>query len=202
MNGFLEMLFLKLNGYPISKKQALLLTKIFEEFYTFHDDELEPPSSQIVALSSSCGMKLPQVLSCGLNSWGEYHGCFSEAANLILNEYRSKKPYYAGFGHPKYKDEDPRVIAVLLYAKKIKYNSINIINSCEFSKRIKLPLNFGGLMACILLDCGCTLHTIDAFPIICRIIGWSIIHNKVKQYKIPFDSGYEVIKRYNSANNL
>lgn len=202
MNGFLQMLFLKLNGYPISKKQALLLTKIFEEFYTFHDDELEPPSSQIVALSSSCGVKLPQTLSSALNSWGEYHGCFSEAANLILNDYRSKKSYYAGFGHPKYKTEDPRVTAVLSYAKKIKYNSVNIKNSTEFAAKIKLPLNFGGLMACVLLDCGCNIHNIDVFPILCRMIGWTIIHSKVKQYKIPFDSGYEVIKRYNSANSL
>lgn len=202
MSEFLQSLFLKLNGYPISKKQCLLLTKIFEEFYTFHDDELEPPSSQIVALSSSCGMKLPQVLSSALNSWGEYHGCSSEAAKLILNDYRSKKPYYAGFGHPKYKDAEPRVTAVLNYAKRIRYSSTNIKNSTYFASKIKLPLNFGGLMACVLLDCGCTVHNIDAFPIICRMIGWTIIHSKVKQYKIPFDSGYEVIKRYNSTNNL
>lgn len=200
MRGFLYSFFHRLNGVNISKKQELLLTKIFEEFYTFHEDEVEPPSSAIALLTSSCGHKLPQVLGCAINSFGANHGCFSDAAELILNDFQRKSKTYPGFGHPKYKNEDPRVTEVLTYAKRIKYSSVNINNSVEFSKKIKRPLNFGGLMACILLDCGCTLETVDLFPIVCRSVGFALIHRRAREQKIKLSSSHDVLGKYIAAD--
>lgn len=201
MNGFLYSFFQKLTGIKISQKQEKLLTKIFEEFYTF-EDEIEPPSSMVMMMSSVCHDKLPQALSNSINCFGNNHGCFSDAAKLILDDYQRKTKNYPGFGHPKYKTEDPRVVSVLSYAKKIGYKSLNIDNSCIFAQKIGLPLNFGGLIACVLLDCGCNIHNIDLFPIFCRSVGFAKIYQKSKDLHLKLSSSHELIDKYNSTSNF
>lgn len=197
MDKFLKSFFLALNGIEITEKQSLLLLKSFEQFYTFFEDDIEPPSSSVALLTASCGMKFPQVLANSINCFGEKHFCFSDAAKLILDDYRVQNKKYPGFGHPKYKKEDPRVSALLQYAKDIKYNSVNLKSSVEFAQKIKLCLNFAGFIACVLLDCGCTVHTVDVFPIICRTVGIAKIYQRSFEYGIKFDSAYEIVKKYN-----
>lgn len=202
MNNFLQSYFLKLTGHKICAKQEKILNCIFEELYTFKDDELEPPSSQVAVLTSACGQSLPQVLANSINCFGVYHGCFSDALEFILKNYKTEKNYYPGFGHPKYKENDPRVDTCLELVNKINYESLNINNSLKFAHDTGLPLNLGGFTACILLDCGCSVHNADLFPIICRSLGFTKIYEHSKINKIRFSSGYDIIKKYNSTNNI
>ena len=84
----------------------------------------------------------------------------------------------------------------------LNYSSVNIQNSCNFAKQVNLPLNIGGLTACILLDCGCNVYNADIFPIICRSVGFTLIHQKAIHKKIKFSSSYDILQRYNQSNHI
>lgn len=200
--NFFESLFLKLNNKQITNEQNKLLEFIACELFTFDDDEIEPPSSMIALQATVCGQKLPQVLASSINTFGVHHACFSEALQFILDDYKTSKKYYPGFGHPKYKDFDPRTKRALEMVSILNYSSINIQKSCDFAHAVGLPLNIGGLAACILLDCGCNIYNADIFPIICRSVGFTIIHQNAKQEKIKFSSSYDIIRRYNKTNSI
>ena len=200
--SFFESLFLKLNDKQITSEQNKLLEFIAAELFTFEDDEIEPPSSMIALQATACGQKLPQVLASSINTFGVHHACFSEALQFIINGYKTDKKYYPGFGHPRYKDFDPRTKRVLEKALIINYSNDNIQKSCEYSHAVGLPLNIGGLTACVLLDCGCNVYNADLFPIICRSVGLTLIHQYAKQEKIKFSSSYDIIRKYNNTDNI
>ena len=200
--SFFESLFLKLNNKQITSEQNKLLEFIAAELFTFEDDEIEPPSSMIALQATACGQKLPQVLASSINTFGVHHACFSEALQFIINGYKTDKKYYPGFGHPRYKDFDPRTKRVLEKALIINYSNNNIQKSCEYSHAVGLPLNIGGLTACVLLDCGCNIYNADLFPIICRSVGLTLIHQNAKQEKIKFSSSYDIIRKYNNTDNI
>ena len=200
--SFFESLFLKLNNKQITSEQNKLLEFIAAELFTFEDDEIEPPSSMIALQATACGQKLPQVLASSINTFGVHHACFSEALQFIINGYKTDKKYYPGFGHPRYKDFDPRTKRVLEKALIINYSNDNIQKSCEYSHAVGLPLNIGGLTACVLLDCGCNVYNADLFPIICRSVGLTLIHQNAKQEKIKFSSSYDIIRKYNNTDNI
>ena len=200
--SFFESLFLKLINKQITSEQNKLLEFIAAELFTFEDDEIEPPSSMIALQATACGQKLPQVLASSINTFGVHHACFSEALQFIINGYKTDKKYYPGFGHPRYKDFDPRTKRVLEKALIINYSNNNIQKSCEYSHAVGLPLNIGGLTACVLLDCGCNIYNADLFPIICRSVGLTLIHQNAKQEKIKFSSSYDIIRKYNNTDNI
>jgi len=202
MNDFLDCFFKKLTGKNISLQQKLLLETAFNEFYDFEEDVIEPPSSHVAMLSSACGIKLPQVLSSTINTFGKYHFCFSDAAEFILNNYTTDKKYFPGFGHPKYKKFDPRVKNLLSKTKKLNYTNQYLDTSLKFSKENKILLNFSGFIVCVLLDCGCNIYNIDLFPIVCRTVGLTKIYEKVNLKKIKFASSYEIVKKFNSTNRI
>ena len=180
----------------------IFLEFIAAELFTFEDDEIEPPSSMIALQATACGQKLPQVLASSINTFGVHHACFSEALQFILDDYKTNKKYYPGFGHPRYKDFDPRTKRVLEKASIINYSNNNIQKSCQYSHAVGLPLNIGGLTACVLLDCGCNVYNADLFPIICRSVGLTLIHQNAKQEKIKFFSSYDIIRKYNNTDNI
>lgn len=200
--SFFKSLFYKLNNKEITDDQEILLNSIAEELFTFDDDEIEPPSSMIALQATACGQKLPQVIATSINTFGVHHACFSESMQFILDSYKTNKKYYPGFGHPKYKDYDPRTKRILEKAQIMSHSSTNIQKSCDFAHAVGLPLNIGGLTACILLDCGCNIYNADVFPIICRSVGFTLIHQKAKQEKIKFSSSYDIIRRYNNTDNI
>lgn len=202
MNDFLENFFQELTGKKISSKQKILLEAAFLEFFDFQEDKIEPPSSHVAMLSSACGMKLPQVLSSTINTFGKYHFCFSDAAEFILHNYYTTKKYFPGFGHSKYKKYDPRVKRLLSKANKLNYTNQYLISSLEFSKKNKILLNFSGFIVCVLLDCGCNIYNIDLFPIVCRMVGLTKIYEKVNVKKIKFASAYEIATKFNSTRRI
>lgn len=199
--NFFENLFLKLNGKRITKKQLYILECLSDELLSFYEDEIEPPSSMIALCSSACGQKLPQVISSSINVFGVHHACFSDIYTFVNNDFKTNKEIFPGFGHPKYKKSDPRTTRILKKIKKIGYESKNLKKACDFSKSVGLPLNIAGLTTCILIDCGCNIFNIDLFFIICRSVGFTIIHQKTKSKKIKFTSTYEIIKKYNCPNS-
>lgn len=199
--NFIENLFFKLNNKKITKVQARILEFLANELFSFEFDEIEPPSSMVALCSSSCGQKLPQVLASSINVFGVHHACFSDIYDFIIDDFKTTKKIYLGFGHPKFKQKDPRTTKVLRKIKSLNYKSKNIEKACQFSKKIGLPLNIAGLTACILIDCGCNKYNIDLFFIICRSVGFTMIHQKAKSKKIKFSSTYDIIKKYNCSNS-
>lgn len=200
--SFLKSLFFKLNNKHITDSQNEILELIADEIFSFDDDEIEPPSSAIALYSTACGQKLPQVIASSINVFGVNHACFSSALKFITDDYKTDNKIYPGFGHPKYKDVDPRTQKILTKISEINYISMNVQNSCAFAKTINLPLNIGGLTACILLDCGCNVYNADIFPIICRSVGFTLIHQKAIHKKIKFSSSYDILRTYNKVNNI
>jgi hypothetical protein len=194
---FIDQIIFSLTEKKINNKQRRILKACFDEFWEFSDDPIEPPSSQICLLAASCNQKLPQALSSSINSFGEVHFPFRNVYEYI--QYGTPHVGYKipGFGHPKYKNGDPRVKRLLSLCKKIKYNSLNLLTMLETSENICLDLNFAGFLTCILIDCGCDEHNIEAFPIICRTIGLTKVYRTAKLKCIKFQSGYDVIKKYN-----
>lgn len=200
--NFLKSLFYKLNGNHVTDDQNEILEFIANELFSFDDDEIEPPSSAIALYATTCGQKLPQVIASSINVFGVKHACFSSALNFITDNYKTESRFYPGFGHPKYKDFDPRTQRTLEKIATLNYSSVNIQNSCNFAKQVNLPLNIGGLTACILLDCGCNVYNADIFPIICRSVGFTLIHQKAIHKKIKFSSSYDTLQRYNQSNHI
>ena len=196
---FIDQIIFSLTDKKINNKQRRILKACFDEFWEFSDDPIEPPSSQICLLAASCDQKLPQALSSAINSFGEVHFPFRDVCKYLTNsQYRGEK--VPGFGHPKYKKGDPRVDRLLKLCEKVKYKSSNLLFLIKQGKRLYLKLNFAGFLTCILMDCGCDEHNIEAFPIICRTIGLTKVYRTAKLKCIKFQSGYDVIKEYNRKN--
>lgn len=198
----LKFIFNELAGKEISEKQEQILSLVFQLLHTFEEDEIEPPSSMVALQTSICGHKFPQVVSSSINCFGLKHGCFSDAIKFIKNDYKSDNNIYSGFGHPKYKKQDPRVLKVLNLIRKIDYSSKHINQSINFSIENNIPINIGGITACILLDIGCDETTADYFLIISRCLGFAKIHQKVKKEKIKFGNSYEAAKQYNTKYKI
>jgi len=199
--SFIKNVLYKLNGKHISDVQNEILEYLADQLFSFDEDEIEPPSSTIALCASACGKKLPQVLSSSINVFGTHHACFTDIYNFIINDYNTNSKIYPGFGHPKFKKQDPRTKKVLNKIKKLNYKSANIEKACRFSKKNKLPLNIAGLTTCILMDCGCNIYNIDLFFIMCRSVGLTMIHQKSKIKQIKFSSTYDIIKKYNCSNS-
>lgn len=199
--SFLKSILLKLNNSEINEVQNEILEYLALELITFNDDEIEPPSSLIALQASACGQKLPQVISSSINVFGIHHACFSDIAKFILNNFKTNEKIYPGFGHPKYKNHDPRTEKVLKKINSLHYKSENIDKCQKFSHAVGLPFNIAGLTTCILLDCGCNIYNIDMFFIICRTVGLTMIYQKTKEKNIKFSSSYDIVRKYNSSNS-
>lgn len=199
--SFFESVFYELNDVHITNEQNKILEYLAKELFTFQDDEIEPPSSVIALHATACGQKLPQVLSSTINVFGVHHACFSDICKFILNDFKTNDKIYPGFGHPRYKNSDPRVDKVLDKINELNYKSTNIQKACDFSHSVGLPLNIAGLTTCILLDCGCNIYNIDLFFILCRSVGLTKIYQKTNEKKIRFSSSYDIVTKYNSSNS-
>lgn len=207
---FIDIITLNLIDKTISKKEKQILCFFAESFFTFEEDEIEPPSSMIVLMSTICGSKYPQVISSSINSFGEKHFCFEKICEDILNCINTSKIPYHGFGHPKYKTGDPRVQKILKFMSHIKYikknNVLYMIDLDQnFSKQknnAKVQrLNIGGLFAAFLIDIGFNKNNISYMPIIIRMIGMTNIYQKVKNKQIKFGNAHEAIIKYSKADS-
>ncbi len=194
---FIDVVCSELTNKKISTTNKNILIRFCENFLEFHDDELEPPSSMISLLTSSCGNKYPQVISNTINCFGFKHFCFEDMAKFLIDDYENYK-IWPGFGHPKYKNEDPRVKSCLDFMNGVQYQGFYVSKILSLQSKTKHPLNIGGLFTAFLLDVGFTEKNISYFPIIIRCIGITKIYQKSNNIK--FQSSYEVIKEFNSTH--
>jgi citrate synthase len=196
--NLIKFILLELTGKEISEKQEKILELIFQELYTFKESELEPPSSMVAFQACICGNKFPQIVASAINCFGEKHGCFSDALKFIKNDFPLDNKRFSGFGHPKYKEEDPRATKIIKYAKELNYKNDYLMKAVNFSIVNNIPINIGGVAACVLLDCGCEEIAADYFLIAARTLGFAKICQLVKSKKIKFGNSYETPKAYNS----
>jgi len=186
----------KLTDKKLKKNEIKLLNFIFNILHTYDANELMPASSMIAFMMGGCGLDYPQVLSSAINSFGGNHFCFTKMAEFIINNFKTNDKYYPGFGHPIFKNADPRVEAILEKLIELKCNCPTIYKCLEFSKKSKLPLNIGGASVAILLDFGFDKNTINYFPIISRMLGITLIYKKIKNNNLRFATSLDNIDKY------
>jgi len=186
----------KLINKKLNKKQIKLLNFIVNILYQFEYDELTPSSSMIAFLMSGAGLDYPQVISSSINSFGKNHLCFTEMAEFILNDYKINSKYYPGFGHPIFKGQDPRIIAIIKQMEKLNIKSKKLQKSLSFAKEKDICLNIGGCCVAVLLDLGFDKYTVNYFPSISRMLGLSLIYKKSKEKNLRFATAKDSIDKY------
>lgn len=194
----IDFICLKLINKTITDKEKKILLGFFDCFYDFSEDSIEPPSSMVALLTISCGMKYPQVVSNTVNCFGKKHFCFEDIAEAILKNFEGYKTF-PGFGHPKYKKEDPRAKRCISLIQQEKYQGEHINRIILSSKKIKPVLNIGGLFTAFLLDLGFTVKNISYLPIVARMIGITNIYQKSDN--IEFCNPYDTIYRFNHPDS-
>jgi len=194
----IDFICFKLTGKMLTEKEKKILLVFFECFYDFSEDSIEPPSSMVALLTTSCGMKYPQVLSNAINCFGEKHFCFEDMAVAILKDFEGYK-IFPGFGHPKYKKTDPRTEICISAIELEGYNGEQTNKVINISKNINLALNIGGLFTAFLLDLGFSIKNISYFPIIARLIGITNIYQESENIK--FDNSYDTIRKFNHSDH-
>lgn len=200
-NDFIDFICLKLINKKISSKEKHILYFFAESLYEYNDGDLlqlEPPSSMVTLMTAICGNKYPQVISSSINCFGQKHFCFEDVAEAIEKKYKDYN-YYPGFGHPLYKENDPRVVKCLEFIKIKKYEGKFVQQITEFSNKQKLCLNIAGLITAFLMDLGFTKYNISYFPIIIRMIGMTKIYEKAKKNKLKVFSS-KAIKEFQKSS--
>jgi len=200
MNEFLISIFEKLNDKKLNKKEVKLLNFILQKLFIFEDNNLRPPSSMITMLSTSCGLDYPQIIASTVNTFGIKHFCITQTAEFILNNFQTENIHYPGFGHPEYKNGDPRVHEIIRFLKTNKIKSEKFTKLIEFGLNQKIHPNILGASVAVLLDLGCDIHTINYFPIISRMVGFTLIYKKAKIKKIKFNDSYKSIGKFDTKN--
>lgn len=194
--NFIEFAVFKLIDKKLSKKETIIINFMLNLMHTFDLEELIPASSMIAFLMTGCGLDYPQVLSASINSFGKNHYCFTDIANFMLNNFKTESKYFPGFGHPVFKDKDPRVEAIIELMQDLKYESPTLKKAIKFSESKKINLNIGGICAAILIDCGFDSYTINYFPVISRMLGISLIYKKLKNNNVRFATSLDNIDKY------
>jgi citrate synthase len=160
-----------------------LLNAISITFISFRN-ELEPPSSAVVALSSNAGNDLASSLSCALNCITDSHLLLERICKFLNSNDLSKPAYFKnhitpGMGHPSIKGLDPRVERLLSEFKDLAGEKTKFYIDLE--KLIPVNINIGGIMCALMLDAGIKEEYILYFPLIGRLFGWCEIHHNTKK---------------------
>ena len=134
-----------------------LINAIPISFINFHN-ELEPPSSAVLALSANSGNDLCSSISCALNCVTDKHLLlekicdFLEFNNLSNLEQYQSGTIVPGMGHPSIKGEDPRVKKLINDFGDILGVRSNFYIQLE--KKLPVKINIGGIMCALRHDSG------------------------------------------------
>lgn len=151
---------------------------------------IETPSGYVPRVSAASGNSVHTAMAAGMLAMGEAHGGAGEAAALMLlrdespdvivAEYAALKKNIPGFGHPLYKDEDPRAAIIYVKAKaagkKLKTfapfeKAYAIEAALAQAKGKKLPLNIDGAFAAAILALGMPPAAAKAIFVLARTAG-------------------------------
>lgn len=168
--SFTQAIFLILRGRLPNEPEL----QLFEAMLVSGIDHGPGPASAFVARSvSSTGNPPNAALAAGILAIGDYHGGAIEKAmqtfsqtdqdpHQLVKQALANHQILFGFGHKKYKDHDPRTLALEQKAKDLKLETPHFIfaraleQELETQKGKRLVLNIDGTLAALLLDLGFT----------------------------------------------
>lgn len=193
---FVATFFLSLTGRMPKKGEKKILNAILVASI---DHGVNPASGFVPRVVASSGNDVLTCMASSLLALGPYHGGAITNAMKILEEvnndgtdkekaceklidsYRLEKKRVSGFGHPKYKDKDPRAELLFKMARKADLNIeyMNLAKQMEHSLEQKLNkkliLNIDGAIAALLLTMGIDSIAGNAIFGLARVAG-SIAH--------------------------
>ena len=167
---FTQAIFLLLHGRLPNESEL----QLFNAMLVAGIDHGPGPASAFVARSVvSTGNPPNSALAAGILAIGDYHGGAIEKAMqtfaqldqdpaTLVSQTIANKQILFGFGHKKYKKEDPRTTALEQKAQSLNLEipHLNfaraIEQELEHQKGKKLVLNIDGTLAALLLDLGFT----------------------------------------------
>jgi len=162
------------------------------------DHSVMAPSACAARFVASGGSPIQSAVAAGLQALGSHHGgaienaqvmltegvkkakeenkSLEEAAEEIVQDYRSRKKRLPGYGHPYHK-EDPRTTKLFELAEKLGFMGDHLKLCREIGVAIekvldrKLTINVDAPMAAILADMGFPWEMARGFFIISRAAG-------------------------------
>lgn len=198
--NFVSTFFLSLTGRKPSSAEEKILNAILVSSI---DHGISPASGFIPRVVASSGNDILTAMASALLALGPYHGgaitgCMKtleklsqlqkdtnndleKASNTLVAEYKSQKKRIPGFGHPVYKDIDPRVQVLFRMAQEsgLSNTYVNraqmIEHALEQASGRKLIINIDGGIAALLMEMGIDPLAGNALFGLARVAG-SIAH--------------------------
>jgi len=207
-NSFFSEVYKDLTGNDSNKNIDHFLNELCKLFVRFEANDVEPPSSCVLAMTANCGATFAQSASSALNCVTDKHLLFSRISDFIEDNWKKDPKLVAetsrikgkkipGFGHPSIKGEDERVLKIISLAKELKFDCPRLLFVEQLSLELKPYLNVGGATSAALLDLGFNRDNVVYFPIISRMFGWLKIYlalDKQKDSLLPSDIFIEKYK--------
>lgn len=193
---FVSTFFLSLTGRKPKKNEKKILNAILVSSI---DHGINPASGFVPRVVASSGNDILTCMASSLLALGPYHGGAitgsmnvlqvvaadgddrEKACERLIDEYRLQKKRIPGFGHPVYKDKDPRAEKLFTLAREadLEIDFMNLAKLMEHSLEQKLNkkliLNIDGAIAALLLTLGIDPIAGNALFGLARVAG-SIAH--------------------------
>lgn len=198
---FVSTLYLSLVGRKPEKSEKVILNAILVSAI---DHGISPASGFVPRAVASSGGNILMAMASSILSLGPKHGGSVSAAmevyqqiieesediekssENLVDQYRIENKRIPGFGHPVYKDQDPRAKVLFELARKnnlrIEYMNIakQLEHTIEAKLNKKLVLNIDGAIAALLLSIGIKPKAGNAIFALAKVAG-SIAHSIEEQ---------------------
>ncbi|HMS39282.1 MAG TPA: citryl-CoA lyase [Pyrinomonadaceae bacterium] len=190
-----EAIFLLLMGEMPTKNQAKMLEAILVSVI---DHGVRPPSTIAAVTVANTGASLNSAIAAGILAINKYHGgaiedamkaiaesvelqtrenlSAVEAAEKIVQNYKSEGKRISGFGH-RFHDTDPRTVRLFELAKELKVAG-KFVEQAEVLEKVlseksgrNLPINADGAIAALLCEMNFPPKTANGIFMIARVAG-------------------------------
>lgn len=191
---------------PKDPRVLELLNCVCEIFIEFPNDQIEPPSSCVMALAANSGASFPGAVSASLNCITDQHLLLEKVADFIEDNFNNtyskvidENKIIPGFGHPSIKGEDKRVKFLLEEFDDLCGPRVNFCKYIEV--RLPVKMNIGSAIAALLLDNDIKKEYVLFFPLVGRMFGWNKIYNSVKSNFPKVIPSHKLTGSYTSSEN-
>lgn len=203
-----ETIFLLLMGEMPTKNQAKMLEAILVSVI---DHGIRPPSTIAAVTVANTGASLNSAVAAGILAINKFHGgaiedamqaitetveiqtkenlSAVEAAEKIVQNYKSEGKRISGFGH-RFHAADPRTVRLFELAKELKIAG-KFVEQAEVLEKIlsetsgrKLPINADGAIAVLLCEMNFPPKTANGIFMIARVAGL-VAHATEEQERNP-----------------
>ena len=169
---FVATLFLSITGRKPTDAENFIFNAILT---TSIDHGVQPASGFVPRVVVASGNEVKTAMASTLLALGKYHGGaitdamyamrevhdqgnnLEQACQELVNSYREQKKRIMGYGHPVYKDGDPRTKQLFSLAQEKGFNpdyinlALMLEETIERTLKKKLVLNVDGAIAALLL---------------------------------------------------